>query len=437
MQIVSSSLKTKLNLALPIFLGQIGFTINGLCDNLMVSKLGILPLASFSLANNLLFIFFSFNLGFTLMITPLISQKYHENKFEDIGHLLFNGSILYFFVGFLLFTFLIFIGNNLNIFGQTQEVINYTKPYFRIISYSFIPSALFQVLKQFSDGMEKTKQAMYPILFTIILNIFLNYILIFGKFGFNRFGLMGSAYGSLFSRCLLFIILLITLLYSSKTKIVLKNYFSNKFCFASIKQIFKLSTFSSFQIFFKIILITSTVILAGRFGSLLQAGNQIILSIYNLLFAVPFSLAVASAITVTRNPSKTKFLKITLFSFIKISITFIIPIVVFITILKTQIVSLYTNSQTLAQSVYNVFIFLFIFYIFDSIETIILGTLRGLKETIYPFFMTSSVYIFISIPLSFVFIQKMALNGIWLGLSIGSFVSLFLLLLRFRFLIKK
>ena len=90
MQIISSNLKTKLELAFPIFLGQIGFTINGLCDNLMVSKLGILPLASFSLANNLLFIFFSFNLGFILMITPLISQKYHENKIEDIGNLLFN-----------------------------------------------------------------------------------------------------------------------------------------------------------------------------------------------------------------------------------------------------------------------------------------------------------------------------------------------------------
>ena len=284
--------------------------------------------------------------------------------------------------------------------------------------------------------MGKTKPAMYCILFIIVLNILLNYILIFGKLGFNPLGLMGAAYGSFISRCLLFVILLITLFCNPQTKTILKNYFSNKFCFSSIKQIFKLSTFSSFQIFFKIVLITSTVIIAGRLSSFLQAGNQIILSLYNILFAVPFSLAVASAITVTKNNSEIEFVKTTLFSFIKITLAFVIPLIVFLIILKTQIVSIYTNSHILAESVYGVFLILFIFYTFDSIETIILGTLRGLKETIFPFFTTSSVYIFISIPLSFVFAQKMFLNGIWLGLSIGSFISLFLLILRFRSLQK-
>ena len=257
----------------------------------MIGRLGASPLSAFSLSNNLTFLAFALNIGFTMMFTPLISEMYSVGKIKETKNIFFHGFVVYTVLGIILFIILKILLFNLSNFGQSEQVIKIAKPYFSILLYSFIPAFLFQILKQFSDGLSKTKIAMYCIFASLLLNISLNYCLIFGKFG-----LLGSAIGTLISRCFLFFILLICLLKNNETKIFFKNLISHKFKFNSTKQIISLGSFSSFQVFFKIALLTSSVILSGKLSTTAQASNQIILSISALMFSIPFSLGTASAI---------------------------------------------------------------------------------------------------------------------------------------------
>ncbi|MBP4142044.1 MATE family efflux transporter [Flavobacterium sp. P4023] len=427
-------LKQNIKLAFPIFLGQLAFTFIGFIDNIMIGRLGASPLSAFSLSNNLIFLAFALNIGFTMMFTPLISEMYSLGKIKETKNILFHGFVVYTVLGIILFIILKILLFNLSNFGQSEQVIKIAKPYFSILLYSFIPAFLFQILKQFSDGLSKTKIAMYCIFASLLLNISLNYCLIFGKFGLPKFGLLGSAIGTLISRCFLFFILLICLLKNNETKIFFKNLISHKFKFNSTKQIISLGSFSSFQVFFKIALLTSSVILSGKLSTTAQASNQIILSISALMFSIPFSLGTASAIQSSKLLAQKNniLFKKSLQSFFILSLFCSVIFTIILQIFKNKIPTIYINDNSVIFTVASTFAFLSLFQLIDSLETIALGTLKGVKDTLKPFFIAFFSYIIIAIPLSIILAKIIGIKGIWMGLSIGLIISLFFLIVRIK-----
>lgn len=431
-------LKQNLKLAFPIFLGQLAFTFISFIDNIMIGRLGASPLSAFSLSNNIIFLAFALNIGFTMMFTPLISEMYSVGKIEKTKNIFFHGLIIYIILGIILFAMLKVLLLNFSNLGQSEEVVGIAKPYFSILVYSFIPAFLFQILKQFTDGLSKTKIAMYCILISLIVNILLNYCLIFGKFGLPKFGLLGSAIGTLISRCFLVLIFLIYVLKNNRTNIFFKGLLKQKFDFNSAKQIISLGSFSSFQVFFKIALLTSTVILSGKLSTTFQASNQIVLSISALMFSIPFSLGTASAIQSSKflAQKNTTIFKKSLKSFFFLSLICSIIFTIILFVFKNQIPTIYIKDKSVIITVTNALIFLSLFQLIDSFETIILGTLKGVKDTFKPFFITTFSYCIIAIPTSIYLSKILGIKGIWLGLTIGVFISSTLLIIRIIKMIK-
>lgn len=435
---MKNQIKQNIKLAFPIFLGQLAFTFISFIDNIMIGRLGASPLSAFSLSNNIIFLAFALNIGFTMMFTPLISEMYSVGKIEKTKNIFFHGLIIYIILGIILFALLKVAVSNLSNLGQSEEVVTIAKPYFSILVYSFIPAFLFQILKQFTDGLSKTKIAMYCILISLTINISLNYCLIFGEFGLPKFGLLGSAIGTLISRCFLVLIFLIYVLKNSHTNIFFKGLFKQKFNLNSAKQIISLGSFSSFQVFFKIALLTSTVILSGKLSTTLQASNQIILSISALMFSIPFSLGTASAIQYSKYLAQknTTIFKKSLKSFFLLSLICSIIFTLILFVFKNQIPPIYIKDKSVIITVANALIFLSLFQLIDSFETIILGTLKGVKDTFKPFFITTFSYCIIAIPTSIYLSKILEIKGIWLGLTIGVFISSTLLIIRIIKIIK-
>ena len=83
---------------------------------------------------------------------------------------------------------------------QPDEVVTLAIPYLDLVAFSLVPLIIFQAFKQFSDGLSMTKYPMYATIFANIVNVILNYLLIFGKFGFPEMGIVGAAVGTLVSR---------------------------------------------------------------------------------------------------------------------------------------------------------------------------------------------------------------------------------------------
>ena len=195
---------------------MIGHTLVGFVDNAMVGQLGTSELAAISLGNSFVFIAMSFGIGFSTAITPLVAESNAKKNISQTKNILSNGIITCVILGILLTLIVLLAKPIVYNMGQPIDVVNLAFPYITWVAISLFPLILFQSFKQFSDGLSFTKIAMISTVIANIINVVINYILIYGKFGFPRLELVGAGIGTLISR--LFMVLLIIVLIKSNNR---------------------------------------------------------------------------------------------------------------------------------------------------------------------------------------------------------------------------
>ena len=217
-----------LKLAYPVMIGMLGHTFVQFVDNVMVGQLGTAELAAISLGNSFVFIAMSIGIGFSTAITPLIAEADGaKNKPRVIE--IFEHSFLICFILAIILTTIVFLNRNLVSFmGQPIEVVELAIPYLFWVSISLIAVVNFQSFRQFADGMSITKAAMYSVLAANLINVILNYLLIFGIWKFPELGLEGAAIGTLISRFSMLIFIIFYLKLHKKLSFYIKNFYPKK-----------------------------------------------------------------------------------------------------------------------------------------------------------------------------------------------------------------
>ena len=171
-------------LAAPVMLGMLGHTFVSFIDNIMVGQLGTAQLAAVSLGNSFMFIAMSLGIGFSTAITPLVAEADAEQNFKKGKSSFKHGLFLCTVLGVLLFLLVFLAKPLMYLMKQPVEVVELAIPYLDLVAFSLIPLVIFQAFKQFSDGLSLTKFPMYATILSNVINVVLNYLLIFGKFGF-------------------------------------------------------------------------------------------------------------------------------------------------------------------------------------------------------------------------------------------------------------
>ena len=189
-----------LKLATPVILGMLGHTFVSFIDNVMVGQLGAAELAAVSLGNSFIFIAMSIGIGFSTAITPLVAEADTEGNFSKGKSAFKHGLFLCTVLSLLLFGMLLLAKPLMHVMDQPEEVVVLAMPYLDLVAFSLVPLIIFQAFKQFSDGLSLTKYPMYATILANILNVGINYVLIFGTFGFPEMGIVGAAVGTLVSR---------------------------------------------------------------------------------------------------------------------------------------------------------------------------------------------------------------------------------------------
>ena len=197
LSVYTREFKYNWQLAAPVMLGMLGHTFVSFVDNIMVGQLGTAELAAVSLGNSFMFVAMSLGIGFSTAITPLIAEADAAKDFIKGKSAFKHGLFLCTFIGILLFLLVFCSKPVMYLMKQPIEVVELAMPYLNFVAVSLIPLVIFQAFKQFSDGLSLTKYPMYSTLLGNIINIVLNYLLIFGKFGFPELGIVGAAYGTL------------------------------------------------------------------------------------------------------------------------------------------------------------------------------------------------------------------------------------------------
>jgi MATE family multidrug resistance protein len=431
-------------------LGMLGHTFVAFADNVMVGQLGTAELAAVSLGNSFVFIAMSLGIGFSTAITPLVAEADSANNISQGKNAFKHGLILCTLLSVLLFLIILLLKPLMYYMDQPKEVVELAIPYLNYVALSLIPLIIFQALKQFSDGLSNTKYPMYATILANIINIVLNYLLIFGSFGFPKLGIVGAAIGTLFSRIIM--VYFLWMIFKSKDKF--RPYITN-FNFKKIEQkisakLFNLGFPSALQMFFEVGIFTAAIWLSGVLGKNPQAANQIALNLSSMTFMVGIGLSVAAMVRVGNQKGLNDFISLRRIAFSIFFLTFIIEIIFasFFLIFRDWLPTLYIDGDTLVNINDNKEVVLIasklllvaaFFQIFDGLQVAILGALRGLQDVKIPAFITFISYWIVGFPVSYYLGLYTSLEsvGIWIGLFTGLFVASILLYIRFNYLSKK
>jgi len=439
-----------IKLAYPVILGMVGHTFIAIVDNVMVGKLGAAELAAVSLGNSFVFVAMAFGIGFSTAITPIVAQNDARKDTLDVRDAFHHGLILCSGLGIVLFALVYLCKPIMKYMGQPQEVVELASPFVNIVAFSLIGVMVFQGYKQFADGMSKTKYSMYAIIVANIIHFLVNFCLIYGVWIFPRMGILGAAFGTLFSRVIMIVMMHIMLKGDNDLGKYFIGFSIKNLQKKLVKKIFDIGIPSSLVMFFEILLFTSAVWLTGSLGKTSQAANQIALSMASMTFMFASGLSVTAMIRVGNQKGLENFsylrtvgrsiLLLTLFLQITFALLFIVlhKVLPHIFLEMKNPAKLMENTEVIGIAS-KLLIIAALFQVSDGIQSVILGALKGLQDVKIPAIITFVSYWIIGFPISYYLGLKTTLGavGVWIGLFLGLTFAAIFLMIRFEKRTKK
>ena len=425
-----------LNLAYPVIIGQLGFIMMGVVDSLMVGSLGPAPLAAASLGNSLTIIIFIVGIGISFAVTPLVAISIGAKKYSECG-IYFRQSLLVNLTVGLILTIIVVAGSELIIyFDQPLEVTMLAKSYTKILGLGGIPLMLFQTYKQFIEGLSVMKPAMIIAILANFVNAFVNWILIFGKFGFPSLGLEGAGWATFSSRVFMAIVLMIYVMNRSKFKQYDVSFHFRNINVPVIKKILSLGLPSGSQYFFEVGAFSFAVVMVGWLGTKQQAAHQIAINLASISFMAVLGISVAGSIRVgnavgMRDISETRRAGFTA-SLLGASVMLVSGLIFIL--FRNFLPTLYINDQEVISYASSLLIIAALFQLSDGTQAVGIGILRGLTDVKIPTAITFIAYWIVGLPVGYLLGFTFGLNvqGIWIGLLLGLTTSAILLTLRFN-----
>ena len=430
-----------LKLAYPVIIGMIGHTLVGFVDNAMVGQLGTSKLAAISLGNSFVFLAMSFGIGFSTAITPLIAESDAKKNKSTTKSILSNGILVCIFLGAVLTIIVLIAKPIIYYMGQSEEVVNLAYPYITLVAISLFPLIIFQSFKQFSDGLSFTKIAMISTVIANLINVVINYILIYGKFGFPKLELVGAGIGTLISRVIMVLIIIYLIKSNPKINQYLDNLFSLKYSSIITKKIINLGYPSALQMMFEVGFFISGIWVCGIIGINYQAANQIALNLSSLTFMVALGLSVAATIRIGNQKGlndykNLKRIAISIFLItILIELIFALIFIIFSDLLPWLYLENNNNFDVLetVSLASKLLIIVALFQIFDGIQIVAQGALRGIQDVKIPSMICFLSYIIFGVPVMIYLglYTNLKATGVWIGFLIGLIIASILLSIRF------
>lgn len=423
-------------LALPVMLSHIGQVTVMTADNVMVGHVGKESLAAASFANSVFVIFLVIGIGLSYAITPLTAQADGEEDDNKLMILLKHSILLGVVFGVLLSLIIFFSVDILYFFKQPENVVKLSIPYLSIIALSLFPFLIFQSLRQFVEGLGYTRQSMYITIAANLINILLNYVLIFGKFGSPAMGLNGAGIATLISRIFMLLFIYAFVRLNHRFSRYWKGSSMVRLRWGIFKKMLNLGVPMAFQLIFEVGAFSVTAIMIGWMGSTALAAHQIAINMASITYMAALGIASAATIRVGNQlgMKNYKMLREAVF-------TCFIMVTAFMALMATLLVfgrhfwpSLYIDNTEVQTVAASLLVVAALFQLSDGIQVVGLGALRGMSDVKRPTLITFVAYWGIGIPLGYWlgFHGGMGPVGIWIGLLLGLTSAAVLLFYRFN-----
>lgn len=411
--------RKNLTLAVPVIFSQIGQVTVNLVDNIMVGHLGTTELAAASFAINIFHVGMLFGLGITMGITPLVGQSLNSQNPNNTGSWFRNGVLVNFIASLILCAAMSSVVLFMNCMGQRDEVVQMAIPYYLIQVSSLIPLMLFFSFKQFFEGIGNTKIAMIITIVANLLNVGLNYILIYGKMGFPSLGLNGAGYATLISRLIMPVIFMVLMLKRPRFRIYLNEAIHSGLEKLKIKRLVSIGMSIGMQMVIEILAFSIGAIMLGWISKEALAGHQVAISMAGMTYMISFGLASGTTIRVSHafGERDLKEVKHAVYASLHMVIAFMSTMGILFILLRNHLPLLFTSDPAVIKVAAGLLVVGAFFQVFDGIQVVLLGALRGIADVRIPMIMAFFSYIVVSLPVSYLlaFVFKLGYPGVWMG----------------------
>lgn len=412
-----------LRIGLPIMLGQACVIILAFADNIMIGWHSVDELAASSFVNNVMNLFILTELGFAAGMTPMIGADNGTGNIKGIGITVKNGLVTNGIIGGISIILLTIIYFCLDHFGQAPELMPYIKPYFAIIGISTLFALGFNVLKQFTDGICRPMISMTLLMIGNLLNIFGNWVLIYGRLGFPEMGLTGAGISTLVSRVLILIVFAVYIFKSKKMNEYARAIKEALLSRGEMKTVFKMGYPVGIQMALESSTFTFAAVMAGWLGVIQLAAHQVVITISQLFFLMMQGLSFAVSILVSNAfgrkdlGSVREYARKGYFMTLGISATLSVLLYCF----RYQAAGIFTDSPEVSAMAVSLFFLLFAYQFGDGLQLCFANVLRGIQDVRPIMYAAFVSYYLIAIPSAYVlgFKTSLGIHGIWLGFPIG------------------
>lgn len=443
-----SEIRQLLKLAWPLLLTQLTASLMFFTDTVMSARLSHVDMAAVSIATGLWVPLFFTAQGLIIAVTPIVAHLYGGQKDGDnivkMTKTLVQGGYLSLFISVIIISLIHFVHVPLDALDLDPKLQSKAQQYLNFVVWGMLPGALFFVLRGFCEGISQTKPALVVSLIALLVNIPLNYIFVFGKFGAPQLGGAGSGLATAIVQWISLICLIIYFFVSTKLKPYLSKIQYQPVNFKAITNLIKVGTPIALAYLFESTLFACTALFIAPLGAVAVAGHQVAFSYSSVVFMVPLSLAMAATIRVGYLRGFGDYQKL----LHSIKVCFLLAAVVGFCIMlitylfKDQIIAIYSSEPEVVTLSISILFIAAIYQFPDAIQVMAAGIFKGLKITKPLFYITLISYWPLGFCLGYVLgrtdliVPAMGPQGFWYGIVFGLTCASVLFIWRLYFTLK-
>ncbi|WP_196592209.1 MATE family efflux transporter [Pectinatus frisingensis] len=422
---------------LPIFITQLSIVSIGFFDTIMSGHAGERELAGVAIATNLFFPFFNSSLGIISGLTPTIAYLYGAGQHEKIRFVVQQGIYWSFGLAILFIILGLLLVKPLAPLLGLEPRVNYVFTHFlAIIAFGVCPIFIGAVLRNFIDALGFTRLTMCITICTVPINIFLNYLFIFGIGGLPALGGIGAGVGTAITYYLnlLFNIIVVTCISPFKGYHIFR-----KLPYPSLKEWHHQLSIGipiGSTIFCEQSIFGAVGLLMTTYGTVVIAAHQSAINFTTMVYMIPLSISMALTILVGYELGAGRFPDAKRYSRLGriLSLTFAAALASVLVNFRMEIASLYTNDPAVKSLLISFLVYAVCMQLTDGINAPLQGTLRGYKDVKITFYLAVLSYWLIGLPFGWILSTffNMGPYGYWVGLIAGLLSGAILLMLRLR-----
>ncbi len=430
----ATSFRSLLRLALPIVGVNVGMMLMGAVDTIMVGRVSPEALAAVALGNVYSFAVMMFGVGVLLALDPILSQAHGAGEQELFALAVQRGGILALALAIPLSLAMLLAEPLLARARQPAEVVPLVGTYCRILIAGVLPFLLFNVGRQTLQVLHRVGPVLWTILIANVANVGLNQWLINGGAGLPPLGVAGSAWATSLSRVLMVLLLLVM----SRRELVplMRPTHQHLLTPPPFRAMLRIGLPIAMQLEIEMAAFSVVALLMGTFGTIQVAGHQIALNLASLTFMVPMGVGMAASVQVGQavgrgDPAAAR---ASTRAALQLGGGFMVVTALLFSLLPNVIAGLYTNAGDVRAFAAVLLPIAGIFQVFDGVQVVCIGVLRGLGDTHAPMLINLAGFGVLGVGTSLWLAYRTSMGpvGLWWGLVVGLMVVAVVLVLRVR-----